>query len=111
MRAMQVKMFGGTGWELVEAPDEAPVVHAPGTAPDQALAITRRNEFDHARMTMSVVVSETASKQLHVFCKGYAAGCDAGSCPHRLPGIGLAPALPYLALPWMYTSQVLSQSA
>ena len=67
-------MFGGTGWELVEAPNEAPVVRAPGAAPDQALAIARRNEFDHARMTMSVVVAEGGSRQLHVFCKGCAPG-------------------------------------
>ena len=64
-------MFGGTGWELIEEPGEPPAVMDPKTG--RLVSIIRRNEFDHLRMTMSVVVSDkSASGGFHVFCKGCA---------------------------------------
>ena len=68
---LQVNMFGGTGWELIEEPGEAPAVREPKSG--RVVSIVRRNEFDHLRMTMSVVASDKgAGRGFHVFCKGYA---------------------------------------
>ena len=69
-------MFGGTGWELIEEPGEPPAVREPKTG--RLVSIVRRNEFDHLRMTMSVVASDgSAERGFHVFCKGCAAlSCD-----------------------------------
>ena len=65
-------MFGGTGWELVEEPGEPPAVREPKSG--NMVSIVRRNEFDHLRMTMSVVASDkSAERGFHVFCKGCAA--------------------------------------
>jgi magnesium-transporting ATPase (P-type) len=62
---LQVKMFSSVGWELVEATSEPPRVRSPN---GDELKIVKRNEFDHARMTMSVVV-EDCHGELHVYCK------------------------------------------
>ena len=68
---LQVNMFGGTGWELIEEPGEPPAVREPRTG--RVVSIIRRNEFDHLRMTMSVVASnKSTERSFHVFCKGYA---------------------------------------
>lgn len=67
-RAVQVKMFEATGWELIESPHEPAVVRSQ-TDPNSGLTILKVNEFDHARMTMSVIVKDNATGELHVFCK------------------------------------------
>lgn len=58
-------MFSSVGWELVEATSEPPRVRSPN---GDELKIVKRNEFNHARMTMSVVV-EDCHGELHVYCK------------------------------------------
>ncbi|KAH9540758.1 hypothetical protein CY35_14G023000 [Sphagnum magellanicum] len=63
---VEVKMFSSVGWELVEATSEPPRVRGPN---GDELKIVKRNEFNHARTTMSVVV-EDCHGELHVYCKG-----------------------------------------
>lgn len=58
-------MFSSVGWELVENSNEAPCVRS---ASGEELRIVKRNEFDHARTTMSVVVQDKEGR-LHVYCK------------------------------------------
>jgi magnesium-transporting ATPase (P-type) len=58
-------MFSSVGWELVENANEAPYVRS---ASGKELRIVKRNEFDHARTTMSVVVQDDEGR-LHVYCK------------------------------------------
>ena len=66
--ALQVKMFAGSGWELAEAGGKAVQVHPPSDS-SQRFSIVRVNDFDHAGRTMSVVVLDEQTRQLHVFCK------------------------------------------
>nr|PNR41660.1 hypothetical protein PHYPA_019065 [Physcomitrium patens] len=63
---VEVAMFSSVGWELVEDANEAPCVRSPS---GKVLRIVKRNEFDHARASMSVVVQDEEG-QLHVYCKG-----------------------------------------
>ena len=58
---VEVQMFTATGWELIEpsTPGAAPAVRPPSGG--GALRILRRFEFDHARMTMAVVVAGDSS--------------------------------------------------
>ena len=63
--ALQVGMFFSVVWELKENANEAPSVRSPSS---EELRILKRNEFDHARTTMSVVVQDQEG-QLHVYCK------------------------------------------
>jgi predicted P-type ATPase len=66
---VEVKMFSAIGWELLEGGTESQpnpiVVNKNG----EQYTIVRRNEFEHSRATMSVVVQDSAG-ELHVFCKG-----------------------------------------
>ena len=57
-------MFSSVGWELVENANEAPCVRG---VSGEELRIVKRNEFDHERTTMSVVVQDKG--RLHVYCK------------------------------------------
>jgi cation-transporting ATPase 13A3/4/5 len=61
-------MFSAVGWELLEGGTESQpnpiVVNKNG----EQYTIVRRNEFEHSRATMSVVVQDSAG-ELHVFCK------------------------------------------
>jgi cation-transporting ATPase 13A3/4/5 len=61
-------MFSSIGWELLEGGTESQpnpiVVNKNG----EQYTIVRRNEFEHSRATMSVVVQDSAG-ELHVFCK------------------------------------------
>ncbi|DBA79899.1 TPA: hypothetical protein ACH3X1_008117 [Trebouxia sp. C0004] len=66
---VEVNMFSGTGWHLIEANGQAPRVEHPSDA-RQRLTITMVNEFEHARRSMSVVALDERSGELHVFCKG-----------------------------------------
>lgn len=58
-------MFSSVGWELMEDADEAPCVRSPS---GKELRIVKRNEFDHARTTMSVIVQDKEGR-FHVYCK------------------------------------------
>jgi len=58
-------MFSSVGWELVENANEAPIVRSPS---GKELRIVKRNEFDHAQTTMSVIVQDNEGR-LHVYCK------------------------------------------
>ncbi len=71
---VEVKMFAGTGWHLIEGSGQAPRVQHPVDA-GQRLTIVRVNEFEHARRTMSVVALDESSGELHVFCKVGTFGC------------------------------------
>ena len=70
---VEVKMFSSTGWELIEERGEAPAVK--DTATGVELKIEKRFEFDHSRMTMSVL---TRKPDGDVICWGsnLAGECD-----------------------------------
>ena len=71
-------MFSSVGWDLLEegttATQQYPVVLNKTTG--DLLTIVRRNEFEHSRATMSVVVQDHTG-ELHVYCKvRNSAECD-----------------------------------
>lgn len=59
-------MFTAVGWNLIEAPNEPPLVHKRAGA--EEFSIIKRNEFDYGRTTMSVIVRDSRD-QFHVYCK------------------------------------------
>lgn len=61
-------MFTATGWDLIEKEHEPAVVSNPING-SESLTILKVHEFDHARMTMSVIVRDNESRDLRVFCK------------------------------------------
>jgi len=64
---VEVKMFTAVGWTLIETKgDDTPVVKSPT---GEKLTIVKRYEFDHARMSMSVIVKDE-SGDCHSFSKG-----------------------------------------
>jgi len=64
---VEVKMFTAVGWDLIEKKgDDTPVVKSPS---GETLTIVKRFEFQHARMSMSVIVKDSAGI-CHAFCKG-----------------------------------------
>ena len=65
---VQVKMFSSTGWDLVERQHEPAVVVNPADKGD-SLTIVKVHEFDHKRMTMSVVVRHNSTGEVSVYCK------------------------------------------
>ena len=65
---VEVKMFGATGWRLMEGTAQGPRVQNPKD-PNQLLSVIRVNEFEHARRIMSVVALDESSGEMHVFCK------------------------------------------
>ncbi|BBN18845.1 hypothetical protein MPTK1_8g05990 [Marchantia polymorpha subsp. ruderalis] len=80
---VEVKMFASVGWRLLESPDNLPSVSRPdGT---DVLTIVKRNDFDHARATMSVIVQDS-EKRHHIFCKGSFERIHDLSSPGSLPG-------------------------
>ncbi|KAG0585432.1 hypothetical protein KC19_2G011200 [Ceratodon purpureus] len=78
---VEVMMFSSVGWELVENANEAPCVRS---VSGKELRIVKRNEFDHARTTMSVVVQDKEGL-LQVYCKGSFEKIRELSAPHSLP--------------------------
>uniref|UniRef100_K3X7V9 Cation-transporting P-type ATPase N-terminal domain-containing protein n=1 Tax=Globisporangium ultimum (strain ATCC 200006 / CBS 805.95 / DAOM BR144) TaxID=431595 RepID=K3X7V9_GLOUD len=65
---VEVRMFKSTQWKLIESEGKLPVVRS---ADDQdQLEFVKRFEFDHHRMSMSVVMKHTVTGKLYVFCKG-----------------------------------------
>lgn len=66
---MQVKMFSSVGWDLAEGvTTEQPYPTVYNTCTGDVITILRRNEFQHARATMSVVIRDYTG-ELHVYCK------------------------------------------
>ncbi|KAE8895609.1 putative cation-transporting ATPase 13A3 [Phytophthora fragariae] len=66
---VEVRMFTSTGWELVEKEGEQPCVKSK-EEPGLELEFIKRYDFDHHRMSMSVVVRNRKSGKYYVFCKG-----------------------------------------
>ncbi|KAF1785411.1 P-type ATPase, cytoplasmic domain N [Phytophthora cactorum] len=66
---VEVRMFTATGWELVEKEGEQPLVRSK-VDPGLELEFVKRYDFDHHRMSMSVVVRNRKSGKYYVFCKG-----------------------------------------
>jgi len=64
----QVKMFSSMGWDLAEGGTAAQQYPTVFNRTGDVYTIVRRNEFEHARATMSVVVQDHAG-ELHVYCK------------------------------------------
>ncbi|OWZ18491.1 P-type ATPase (P-ATPase) [Phytophthora megakarya] len=64
---VEVRMFEATGWKLVEREGSQPVVKSPS---GYELEFIKRFDFDHHRMSMSVVVRHRTTGRLLVFCKG-----------------------------------------
>ena len=59
-------MFEATGWDLIEAQGADNVVREVGSGTE--LVIVRKNEFDHTRATMSVIMADKMGEHF-VFCK------------------------------------------
>ena len=62
-------MFAATGWDLGSA--ASPALQQYPTVLNKSgdvYTIVRRNEFEHARATMSVVIQNSIG-ELHVYCK------------------------------------------
>ncbi|KAG6620920.1 P-type ATPase (P-ATPase) Superfamily [Phytophthora cinnamomi] len=66
---VEVRMFTATGWELVEKEGEQPYVKS-NVETGLELEFVKRYDFDHHRMSMSVVVRNRKSGKYYVFCKG-----------------------------------------
>eukprot|EP00644_Phytophthora_capsici_P011736 jgi/Phyca11/552998/estExt2_Genewise1Plus.C_PHYCAscaffold_500282 len=64
---VEVRMFEATGWQLLEREGQQPVVKSPT---GYELEFVKRFDFDHHRMSMSVVVRNKVTGRLLVFCKG-----------------------------------------
>ncbi|EGZ08658.1 hypothetical protein PHYSODRAFT_318641 [Phytophthora sojae] len=64
---VELRMFEATRWTLVEREGSQPVAKSP--AGDE-LEFIKRFDFDHHRMSMSVVVRDRKTGQIFVFCKG-----------------------------------------
>ncbi|KAL1923032.1 uncharacterized protein VTP21DRAFT_9408 [Calcarisporiella thermophila] len=68
---VDIEMFSATDWKLLantEYPQYNDTLMHPTT--NELLHVIRRFEFVHARMSMSVVVLEHATRHVHVFVKG-----------------------------------------
>ncbi|KAE9357527.1 putative cation-transporting ATPase [Phytophthora rubi] len=65
---VEVKMFKSTQWKLIEVEGQLPVVESADGS--EELEFVKRFEFDHHRMSMSVVMKHKSTSKLIVFCKG-----------------------------------------
>ncbi|KAG6577845.1 Cation-transporting ATPase [Phytophthora cinnamomi] len=65
---VEVKMFKSTQWKLIEIEGQLPVVESADGS--EELEFVKRFEFDHHRMSMSVVMKQKSTGKLIVFCKG-----------------------------------------
>ncbi|TYZ68913.1 hypothetical protein PybrP1_012251, partial [[Pythium] brassicae (nom. inval.)] len=80
---VEVRMFKSTQWKLVEAEGRLPVVESADGK--DALEFVKRFEFDHHRMSMSVVMKHRATGKLYVFCKGSYEKMQSVSKPESVP--------------------------
>lgn len=64
---VEMKMFNATGWTLLEREGDSPMVH---NTSGKKLQFVHRFEFDHHRMSMSVIVKDLVDGNHYVFCKG-----------------------------------------
>jgi predicted P-type ATPase len=80
---VEVKMFKSTAWKLIEEEGRLPVVESSDST--DALEFVKRFEFDHHRMSMSVVMKHRATGKLIVFCKGSYEKIKTLSRPSSLP--------------------------
>ncbi|KAL3660743.1 hypothetical protein V7S43_014147 [Phytophthora oleae] len=81
---VEVRMFTATGWELVEKEGEQPCVRSK-VDPGLELEFVKRYDFDHHRMSMSVVVRNRKSGKYYVFCKGSYERMQQLSTPESVP--------------------------
>ncbi|TMW57735.1 hypothetical protein Poli38472_014338 [Pythium oligandrum] len=65
---VEVKMFTATQWKLIEEEGKMPEVQSADGS--DALEVVKRFEFDHHRMSMSVIMKHKSTGKLYVFCKG-----------------------------------------
>ncbi|KAL3670651.1 hypothetical protein V7S43_003841 [Phytophthora oleae] len=79
---VEVRMFEATGWILVEQEGSQPLVKSPY---GEELEFVKRFDFDHHRMSMSVVVRHGSSGKLFVFCKGSYERMQQLSRPDNIP--------------------------
>lgn len=82
---VEVQMFLATGWKLIEKEGSAPVVQARSDLSMTSLELVKRFEFDHHRMSMSVVVRHCATGRYYVFCKGSYERMQSLSDPSSVP--------------------------
>ncbi|KAH7488979.1 Polyamine-transporting ATPase 13A2 [Phytophthora ramorum] len=82
---VEVRMFTATGWELVEKEGEQPCVKSK-VDPGLELEFIKRYDFDHHRMSMSVVVRNRKSGKYYVFCKGSYERMQQLSAASSVPG-------------------------
>ncbi|KAF4146278.1 haloacid dehalogenase-like hydrolase [Phytophthora infestans] len=81
---VEVRMFTATGWELVKKEGEQPCVKSK-VDPGLELEFIKRYDFDHHRMSMSVVVRNRKSGKYYVFCKGSYERMQQLSTPGSVP--------------------------
>lgn len=79
---VEVRMFEACGWTLIQRGGQPPIVEAP-TAGLQ-LDVVKRFEFDHTRMTMSVLVRGPDNAH-YVFVKGSFEAIAALAAPETIP--------------------------
>lgn len=80
---VEVRMFKSTQWRLVESEGKLPVVQAADGS--EELEFVKRFEFDHHRMSMSVVMRQKSTGKLLVFCKGSYERMEAVSSQASIP--------------------------
>eukprot|EP01052_Picozoa_sp_SAG31_P034051 SAG31_NODE_3923_length_3749_cov_2.030685_3_plen_237_part_00 len=92
---VEVKMFEATGWALIEEKGKQPAVCDTGGDEPNNLIVEKRFEFDHSRMSMSVLVRNTNGDVL-CYCKGASERvkgfCVAKSVPEQFDEISAAQA-------------------
>ncbi|CAH0519300.1 unnamed protein product [Peronospora belbahrii] len=81
---VEVRMFTSTGWELIEKEGEQPYVRS-NVDPGLELEFIKRYDFDHHRMSMSVVVRNRRTGNFYVFCKGSYERMQQLSTPASVP--------------------------
>jgi predicted P-type ATPase len=80
---VEVKMFESTKWSLIESEGSMPVVKSADGS--EVLQVVKRFEFDHHRMSMSVIMKHQETGKLYVFCKGSYEKMQSVSTPASVP--------------------------
>ncbi|GLE00553.1 hypothetical protein PINS_up009310 [Pythium insidiosum] len=80
---VEVKMFQSTNWKLIEKEGVMPVVESPDSS--ESLEVVKRFEFDHHRMSMSVIMKHKRTGKMYVFCKGSYEKMQTVSEPSSVP--------------------------